>query len=90
MEGGFLWESGQKGPLLRRNKTDQTITTVKTTPVSGGNSGQRKNKEKIRVKILSDKNESDSKISEMIRCGQCDRSTASLVCYIMCLTMGII
>lgn len=73
-----MWESGQKGPLLRRHK-DQPISTSKTTATPSGKDGQRKNKEKIKVKILTDKNAADSKISEIVRCGQCDNSTASLV-----------
>ena len=80
MEGGFLWESGQRGPLLRK----QPSSTVKATLVasSNGHHGQKRSKEKIKVKILSEKNGaggSSAALSESIRCGQCDSSTASLV-----------
>ena len=80
MEGGYLWESGQKGPLLRRHKDQSPASTIKTTAVTNSNGGQRlRNKEKIKVKILTDKNETNSLTSEVLRCGQCDKSTASLV-----------
>lgn len=81
MEGGYLWESGQKGPLLRQNKDQSPVSNIKaTTAVANSNSGQRlRNKEKIKVRILTDKNEAKSPASETIRCGQCDKSTASLV-----------
>lgn len=75
VEGGFLWESGQKGPLLRQPK-DQP---VKTVAITGSSGGQKRNKEKIRIKILSDKNEANLSNTEVVRCGQCDKSSASLV-----------
>ena len=77
VEGGFLWESGQKGALLRQHK-DQS---VKTVAITNGSGGQKRNKEKIRVKILSDKNEANLSKTEVVRCGQCDKSSASLVSH---------
>lgn len=83
MEGGYLWESGQKGPLLRRNKDQSPASNIKTTAVANSNGGQRqRNKEKIKVRILTDKNDANTTISETVRCGQCDKSTASLVSII--------
>lgn len=79
MEGGFLWESGQRGPLLRKQPSS---TAVKSTLVASTNShhGQKRSKERIKVKILSEKNGAGgSTLPESIRCGQCDSSTASLV-----------
>lgn len=77
MEGGFLWESGQKGALLRQHK-DQP---VKTVAITNGSGAQKRNKQKIRVKILSDKNEANLSSTEVVRCGQCDKSSASLVSH---------
>ena len=84
MEGGYLWESGQKGPLLRRNKDQSPVANVKaTTTVANSNGGQRqRNKERIKVRILTDKNEANPP-SGAVRCGQCDKSTASLVSNFM-------
>ena len=82
VEGGYLWESGKKGPLLQRNKDQSPVSTIKTTAaVANSNGGQRqRNKEKIKVRILTDKNEANSPgVSEALRCGQCEKSTASLV-----------
>ena len=80
VEGGYLWESGQKGPLLwPRNKDQSPASNVKATGVANGNGGQRQgNKGKIKVRILTDKNEANSP-GVSIRCGQCDKSKASLV-----------
>ena len=76
VEGGFLWESGQKGPLQRRHK-DHPSSTIGN--VTSDNGGQKRNKEKVRVKILSDKNEANSSFTDVVRCGQCDKGSASLV-----------
>jgi hypothetical protein len=78
VEGGYLWESGQKGPLLRRNKDQSPMSNSKTTGVANSNGGQRRgNKEKIKVRILTDKDDAIS--PHVVRCGQCDKSKASLV-----------
>ena len=80
MEGGYLWESGQKGPLLRpRNKDQSPVSNVKATGVINSNGEQRQgNKEKIKVRILTYRNEANSP-GLSVRCGQCDKSKASLV-----------
>ena len=77
VEGGFLWESGQKGALLQQHK-DQP---AKTVAITSGIGGKKRNKEKIRVKILSDKNEVNLSNTEIVRCGQCDKSSASIVSH---------
>ena len=52
VEGGYLWESGQKGPLLQRNKDQSPVSNIKAaTAVANSNGGQKlRNKEKIRVR----------------------------------------
>lgn len=65
------------------------MSNAKTTDVANSNGGQRQgNKEKIKVRILTDKNEANSP-GLSIRCGQCDKSKASLV-SIMAMTAMII
>lgn len=82
VEGGYLWESGQKGPLLRQAKVDYSpASNIKmTSAVTKSNGVQRlKKKEKIRVKMLTEATKSPPASEVVSRCGQCEKSTASLV-----------
>ena len=77
--GGIHWESGKSGPLQH----------VQVAPPAASKAVARNltHKKPVKVRILTDKNvrrqSSDPKPS-MPRCGQCEKTTALLVC-VLCL-----
>lgn len=74
-----------------RKHRDQPASTIKATMIAGSNHRQKRSKEKIKVKILSENNcggTPPAAGSESIRCGQCDKSTASLVSQYWCDDVG--
>ncbi len=73
LDGGIHWQCGKPGPLQVTSKNTSALS------LSNGQASTKKRpleKRPIKVRILSDEN---SKSANLVQCGQCEKTSASLV-----------